>query len=277
MNITTFNNDAPSASQFIESRMSGVSLKSPLFYLQDPPNALLISRDFTNLDVHDSVVGAAAGVPFTSFRLCIKPNEQDARSAGESRMWCEVDNDGCMRALIKVTLHNVNTREFTFVTVFRAGGKRYEVGVWLKGKRLTADVFDLFPGIRNAAQGLALSFLWFLSEIMSPANFVATVVPRKHGKTVAWLKARTHYVLIHKSHPANAKNSPTDDVQVGPGYVLRQAHSRRAHVRILKSARYRNRIGQRILVRSCWVGPKEWGDGVSIYKIVDSVPVTVRK
>lgn len=88
-------------------------------------------------------------------------------------------------------------------------------------------------------------------------------------RSVEWRKAREHYVLIHKSHPANQKESAGKRV-IDSGPLHRAAHSRRAHYRMLRSPRFKNKVGQRVWVASAWVGPKEWTDhSGQIYRIVD--------
>lgn len=88
------------------------------------------------------------------------------------------------------------------------------------------------------------------------------------GKTVTWQKAREHYVLLHKNHAANSRGANGKRV-IQDSNPNRCAHSRRAHYRLLSSPRFKNRVGQRVWVKSSWVGPKEWEDrSGQIYKIV---------
>jgi hypothetical protein len=81
--------------------------------------------------------------------------------------------------------------------------------------------------------------------------------------------ARTHYVVLYRHHPANKREvAHGSEVEVGAGYTLRQAHTRRAHTRVLRSPRFRHKIGQTIRIAACWCGPKEWKQSGSIYRIV---------
>lgn len=110
-------------------------------------------------------------------------------------------------------------------------------------------------------------------EYLAPYNFMALVRPNKEGKSVEWMTAREHYTVIHRYHPANneaiaegaAVAAESDDVT-----IKRTAHSRRAHTRLLSSAKFRFKQGQRVFVRACWCGPKEWKDegGKQIYRIL---------
>lgn len=94
--------------------------------------------------------------------------------------------------------------------------------------------------------------------------------PNPGGKSVKWQKAREHYVLIHKSHPANKKEPSTRRLVIDGDTINRSAHSRRAHYRMLSSPVFRHKMGQRVWVRSSWCGPKEWTDrSGQIYQIVD--------
>ena len=94
--------------------------------------------------------------------------------------------------------------------------------------------------------------------------------PIPAGKSVLWQKAREHYVLLHKTHAANKRESVGKKmIEDGP-LVDRIAHSRRAHYRLLRSPKFRHKQGQRIWVQSAWVGPKEWTDRAGqIYRIVE--------
>lgn len=91
------------------------------------------------------------------------------------------------------------------------------------------------------------------------------------GHSVVWQKSREHFVLIHKNHSANrAENIGKKLITDGPT-IDRCAHSRRAHIRMLRSPKFKNKQGQKIWIKSIWVGPKEWTDrSGQIYKIVDS-------
>jgi hypothetical protein len=92
----------------------------------------------------------------------------------------------------------------------------------------------------------------------------------KVPRSVEWRKARQHYVLLHKSHEANRKESVGKRVIAGGENPVRAAHSRRAHYRVLRSPKFKHKHGQRVWVASAWVGPREWTDhSGQIYKIVD--------
>lgn len=94
--------------------------------------------------------------------------------------------------------------------------------------------------------------------------------PIPQGKSILWAKAREHFVLLHKSHSANNRESVGRHVIQDGQTVDRVAHSRRAHFRMLRSPKFKHKQGQRIWIQSAWVGPKEWSDkSGQIYRIVD--------
>lgn len=109
-------------------------------------------------------------------------------------------------------------------------------------------------------------------EYLAPYNFMALVQPNKEGKSVEWVKAREHYTIIHRHHPANSE-AVTEGASITESeskILERTAHSRRAHTRLLSSPKFRFKQGLRVFVRACWCGPKEWKDegGKQIYKIL---------
>lgn len=115
-------------------------------------------------------------------------------------------------------------------------------------------------------------------EYLAPYNFTAVVSPDRSGKSVKWIQAREHYTVIHRKHPANTVGF-NGRVTESSAVIERLAHSRRAHTRLLKSARYTFKRGQRVPVRASWVGPKEWRDTAGqVYKILvptDQEPLSV--
>lgn len=141
----------------------------------------------------------------------------------------------------------------------------------------TEDLREILPSDvgeagRKAMQGMLsfhlLMLETFMTEIYAPMNVVAKVSPDKQGKSVVWTKAREHYVILNRSHPANRKEvAPEATVRVSDKDVKRCAHTRRAHLRILRSPRFKNKRGQVINVRSSWVGPEKWRSAGSIYQL----------
>ena len=123
--------------------------------------------------------------------------------------------------------------------------------------------------MKEYVSGIFTSLCWFIREVSQPSNFISSVSPDKKGKSVEWVKARTHYVILHKAHPANSKEvSAGSTVSRNTESIKRQAHTRRAHARVLRSPRFRNKLGLTIHVKATWVGPSEWRENGGIYRMV---------
>jgi hypothetical protein len=111
----------------------------------------------------------------------------------------------------------------------------------------------------------------FLFDVNSPANHVARISPQPAGRSVEWLAAREHYVILDRRHEANkATLAKGATVEADAGRTLdRVAHSRRAHWRHFESDKFKAAKGTRKWIKSIWIGPAEWQDqGGSIYRLV---------
>ena len=123
-----------------------------------------------------------------------------------------------------------------------------------------------FASMCESQCGVAISVLMTLCyNVMSPANAVLKVTPDPKGRSVEWVKAREHYLILNRKQAAalrDSKRGPTDHE------IMRAAHWRRAHLRRLMSDRYGKNKGKLIHVRQAWVGPEEWtGSDGKIYKL----------
>lgn len=129
---------------------------------------------------------------------------------------------------------------------------------------------DLGKHLSLFAQRMLVSILKLVRDFQNPHFHLCRITPPiPMGKTILWQKQREHYVLLHKNHPANKPDSHGKIINSEP-QVLRIAHSRRAHFRILRSPKFKNKVGQKIWIKSAWIGPKEWTDrSGQIYKIVE--------
>lgn len=113
------------------------------------------------------------------------------------------------------------------------------------------------------------SLLILSYEYLAPHNFTARVTPATQGKSVEWLRAREHYTVIHRHHAANSKTVTEGATVTDSKASTRLAHSRRAHTRILRHAKWTYARGKTIFVRATWCGPKEWRDTAGqIYQIL---------
>lgn len=141
------------------------------------------------------------------------------------------------------------------------------------------DKLEHAPGFQTDEKGelpkhavifyfLYLGLEIFCYEYLCPVNFLVRVQPSSPGKSVQWLQAREHYTLVNRHHPANDESAKNRLAIDSPTAIQRIAHSRRAHTRLLKSPRYKDKVGVRIFIRATWVGPKEWRDTAGqTYKI----------
>jgi len=123
--------------------------------------------------------------------------------------------------------------------------------------------------IRGQVTGTFYSMLWFFNSNIMHTVKVSPPVGKANGKSKEWKEAREFYTVVHRRHAANAKGVAQGAV-VGDKTSSLTAHSRRAHVRILKDPRFKLSVGKKIWVKSCWVGPKQWQDAESkqVYTIV---------
>jgi hypothetical protein len=106
----------------------------------------------------------------------------------------------------------------------------------------------------------------FLCDLDMPGNVVLKVSPPSQGKTVEWRLAREHYLIINKKQASLCR-----DRKSGPSnsQIIRSAHARIAHFRVLKSPVFKHKHGQKIRVKEAWVGPDEWiGLDKKIYKVM---------
>ncbi len=274
MNIANFNDHLEEADFFIAEANGDITrvisedlLSAPLFFAKDFPDERLISME--NTDVLHLIETEPDILPFPKLRIFLEANVADRARDGTTgfSFWCE-HRAGVV--ILLAVLHGQYVRNPVTVRIQTKGLAQLEAAVKLNGRWLPSTKFN--STMANQVQALFTSFCWFVREVSSPANFIASVSPDKRGKSVEWLRSRTHYVLIHRQHPANTKEvSHGSQVSEGPGYLKRQAHTRRAHARVLRSPRFKNKIGQTIRVKSAWVGPAEWKQNNSIYRLVRAI------
>lgn len=223
-------------------------------------------------------------LPFRQFRVnaAYAPDgtkEQQSRiHAWISTYHCNHKPDGY---LVYLEIHNkkVKTRN-PFLAEVHFIGDRVSVTplMWDVSTKSFIDAPKfLDDGPKGDKKGFHWLFVYWVCmmaiDFQNPHLHFTKVSPSNpSGKSIHWVKAREHYVLIHKSHPANKAEAKTNRRMVIDGDTIdRAAHSRRAHYRMLRSPRFRHKIGQRVWVRSAWCGPKEWTDrSGQIYRIVDT-------
>ena len=268
MNILNFNNGVH-GEWFDRFGMSKACAMAPVFYGKDITQAELFG-DKAHENLAALLKSGGKLLPFPKTRLWLDANVED-RSNGYSsfRYYCEEFADGSIR-LLSVAWPVKGAASLAAFNLIQKDGKINLQGFHVSGQWV--EWAKLAPWLKekalNSCHAHAASAGVFFAEVQSPANFVARVHPKAQGKSVTWTGCRTHFVVIHKSHPANkpelfAGASVIED----EGYTNRQAHSRRAHFRVLRSPRFRHKTGQRIWVKSAWIGPREWQQASSIYRI----------
>lgn len=141
------------------------------------------------------------------------------------------------------------------------------------------DVAELRPSSRRALDWLigtlSLGLEQMAYEYLRPDQHVATVTPDKAGKSIEWIRARTHYTIVHRKHAANTKGITKGAIvkQDEDKHLQRIAHTRRAHWRTFRSERFKKVRGERRFIKSMWVGPEEWRDGAGqVYRIAALKP-----
>jgi hypothetical protein len=168
-----------------------------------------------------------------------------------------------------------NDREGDDETVLYKSAFRY-AGVWMRSSRIPWDMLPAVEEMRKIyVNGAVDALAAFALDAMMPTSHLVKVRPDAPGRSVEWIRARTHYTFISHGHPAN-NPAITLGARVrtdAAGELIRMAHNRRAHKRQLRSERFRFARGKIIDVRATWVGPKSWCDegGKQIYKILEPV------
>jgi hypothetical protein len=156
---------------------------------------------------------------------------------------------------------------------------RYQTAMFASGRWIHSA-----NASRSLAMGMMDTVAAFIVDAMMPLHHIAVVRPDEPHRSVAWLKARTHYTLITHGHPANRKEIPEGGRVPSDkeGELKRMAGNRRAHFKQLRHPRYRFALNEQrfpgmpkgtIYVKETWVGPKEWREEGSrqIYRILEPV------
>lgn len=244
---------------FLTRMPSGV-LTSPIFMWEVPDDDGIKAFIFAKDEIMSKVRAEDNLLPFKMLRVYIYSHESSLK------LWV-YHNDGILRgAFQRVEQKGDEEAVFSFQTG-KVKGEQMAVSFRAGGRYVEPSQFD--AGLKDFILWAFYRLLGFIYEVSLPSNFVASVTPDKKGKSVEWVKARTHYVILHKAHPANSKDvSSGSTVTRSDESIKRQAHTRRAHARILRSPRFRNKVGLTIYVKATWVGPSEWKESGSIYRMV---------
>ena len=272
MNSDKFNEPFHCAKEFIESLTPGWFEElsdSPLFVFQDLDDKYVEENHPNQWDIIDKFNSIHYITPFPFLRIQIKLNKED-RDGGlieHLRLW--VVNKNPCELFVFVSWKPTYTASSMLIQ-FRMieNDLRYQK-LFVGGieKELTPE---LHSGILLLIKCSFTTFSLFIRESMFSGNFIAKVIPKPRSdspKHIQWAESQKHYVIVHRKDEMN-KVGATPIKHSGKTSEIRMAHTRRAHMRILRSAKFKKKQGQQIFIKSCWVGPQEWRTNGSIYKIV---------
>lgn len=118
------------------------------------------------------------------------------------------------------------------------------------------------------------SSILFCDIVNHPRHFIAKVTPdNAKGRSVEWVQRKTKYIILGAEHGKLLRDGKQTSFD---GTITRAMHWRRAHLRQLVSERYTTKRGQKIWVKSSWVGPEEWSDKTgNRYKIITKNKTTL--
>jgi len=283
MNTVTFNDSLPN--DVIVKTKEGIEiLKSPIFLHQDLEEEILKSgldqrnSDQTNIPLIEGIFNNPDLFPFRKMRMFLKSNSFDSVNVAGWKIWLQHKNKSLILIIQNVPIRGNYKPVYVFIgdpkPPFDGRIQGYSAMVY-EGRLVERK--DMQPSLQKAyadfMQGIFTSLSFFLHLLKCGSEFLVKVKPDATGKSVEWTQARTHYVLIHRSHPANnAKVTLNQKVTLTQSHLKKQAHSRRAHDRILRSEKFKHKRGQTIRIKACWVGPLEWKQDSSIYQIIQSQP-----
>lgn len=247
----------------IDHRLSDM-LEAPIFKWADPENSKILqgpdNHGVLSRLAHERVL------PFPMVRLSVKPNSEDFRNGLKSLsfiLWQKGDTLLVLAAtngslLCAYTIDHACLLSLEFVML----GRRV-----FRGSEQAQLSAEERRGIEGDVSSFNTSICWFIRESMFSGNFLAQVKPIPKSGTpsqVKWSESQIHHVIVHRHDGMNRAAGPGG----GKSGAARMAHTRRAHMRILRSQRWGIRAGRRVFVKSCWVGPPEWKINDSIYKIL---------
>lgn len=249
---------------------------SPIFVWDDVEDDKLISMQ--NDDVSRRIINEPNLLPFPTMRLWVNANLSDSQdgtrgfkawiSHQNNKIICQVRMLGPEKTKLTTFIATTGHQDPASQNVSLRVSHRYDGKVVPKENLEKCLHPQQAQRLQDQTYAIFTSICWFIREVTSPSSFVASVTPDKQGKSIEWTKARTHYVVLHKAHPANRQGvAKGSSVVLDASRITRQAHTRRAHARVLRSPRFRHKLGQTIMVRSCWVGPDEWKQSGSIYQL----------
>ena len=115
--------------------------------------------------------------------------------------------------------------------------------------------------LRDIVVGHIETFIGALAIICSPRNVIVEERPSR----IMRKRPATELIRPRNARPIYSVLAPNELRTIFPEAATAEkgthaspvSHRRRRHLRTLRSPRYGDRVGERILVRECWVGPRE--------------------
>jgi hypothetical protein len=265
MNLKNFNNrllkELQGDTVFKKSAFSPKIFNSPIFSWQCEGWDQLQSEPNNAID--ELLQNEQNVLPFPELRVFVEFRDDIKNSLKYQKFWM---------------VHKDGNFEYIGETDFRSSGLRVFTHTSTKGQKITTRVVSYLNGdyledlesedLEELVKFLHTCVCWFIREVSSPSNFIAKRHPHRPFKSVEWCRSREHYVILDRKHPANARSVAVGSKVEDNRTLSRQAHTRRAHARILRHPRFGDNIGKLIRVAATWVGPREWKCNNSVYKLV---------
>lgn len=253
------------------------ALQSPVFEWDGAKGVIVLENDKAEF-LRESVLGSNGMpkvAPFDCFRIARKSCFDQWYKKGEE--WTLVR---CSYADPNKTLTTSDDAErltvpehwsMAFFDARGRDGKAAFIG-WINGKPVAHEALFNKDGtvrseIKTIVGGMIDTLSYFMFETFWPGNTILRIEPpRQPGRSVEWRLARTHWVVLNRHQAQRCmteRRGPTDEE------IVRAAHWRRAHLRRLKSERFKPELrGKLVPVKKAWVGPLEWeGLDGKVYKV----------
>lgn len=172
------------------------------------------------------------------------------------------------KAFVEITAYSGDSGKVTFTPVdeqhrYRCGVSDYDDVQWISsGNNRLIELLS--------HSSIALSCIGNLVKTASSHNKrIVEVCPSLNAPEMEWLQGRKHFVILSNREAAE-RSADSEAFKVKACEpITRMAHARRAHLRVLRSPKFRHKMGKRIFVKETWVGPKEWMDkSQSTYKVL---------
>ena len=137
---------------------------------------------------------------------------------------------------------------------------------------MSTQELKFMPGAEESCRGIIGNVITSIEELMlinsDPEYFIfekSPVNPRK-GKAGRITRSpdRPRYIPLK---PETIRKTMGLDRPTGDGVSGKRPHERRRHWRLLKSERFKNKQGQRVMIDACWVGPSEAVVGKTRYRV----------